>query len=157
MTPPTAPINRRLFALMVGVATLCALGAGLLLASRAGASREDLFAIGLVILAGGALSVPAMLGSWLIKDDVWGLAVLGVTAFRTVLGIGGMFVLIELAGLPRQAVVHALLIGIMLLTTAEAAAAVWQLQRQQAARPGAQNTDETPPRNGVATPARRSS
>lgn len=156
MTPPTAPINRRLFAIAVAVATLCALGAGLMLASRAGAEGNALIAIGAVILAGGMLSVPAMLGPWLIKDEIWGLAVLGVTAFRTVLGIGGMFVLIELVGLPRQAVVHALLIGVMLLTTAEAAAAVWQLQRQQAARTGA-STDETSPRNGVATPARRSS
>ncbi|MCC5823121.1 MAG: hypothetical protein LAT64_10040 [Phycisphaerales bacterium] len=156
MTPPTAPINRRLFAIAVAAATLCALGAGLMLASRAGAEGSALIAIGAVILAGGMLSVPAMLGSWLIKDDIWGLVVLGITAFRTVLGIGGMFVLIELVGLPRHAVVHALLAGVMLLTTAEAAAAVWQLQRQQAARTVA-STDETSPRNGVATPARRSS
>lgn len=155
MTLPVAPIHRRRFALIMGVATLCALGAGLGLAARAGADGMALVSIGLVIAIGGLLSVPAMLGPWLIKDEIWGLGVLGITGARTLLGMGGMLILIEVLGLPRQAVVHALLAGVMILTTAEACVAVWQLQARERA-PKAELSESTSPQGGVATPARRS-
>jgi hypothetical protein len=155
LTLPVAPIRRRRFALIMGVATLCALGAGLGLAARSGADGPALVSIGLVILVGGLLSVPAMLGPWLIKDEIWGLGVLGITGARTLLGMGSMLILIEVQGLPRQPVVHALLAGVMILTTAEACVAVWQLQtRERKARH--ELPESTSPRSGVATPARRS-
>ncbi len=139
----------------MGVATLCALSIGLGLAARSGAEGFALASLGMVIVVGGLLSVPAMLGPWLLKDEVWGLGVLGITGARTLLGMVGMLVLIEVLGLPRRPVVHALLSAMMILTTAEACVAVWQLQaRERTIKP--ELSESTSPRSGAATPARRS-
>ncbi len=155
MTLAVAPINRRRFALIMGVATACALAAGLGLAARAGGEGAALVSIGLVIFIGALLSVPAMLGPWLIRDEMWGLCVLGVTGAHTLVGMGGMLVLIEVLGLARQPVVHGLLAGLMTLTVAAASAAVFQLQsRERRALPASNESGS--PRGGASAPAQRS-
>lgn len=162
MTDPLPPINRKRFALSMAVSTAAAVALGVGMASRAnggeGVDSGVLLTIGGVLMAGASLSMFTMLGSWLIKDEHWGLAVLGVTAARTLLAMFAMLLLIEVGGLPRHAVVHGLLAGTMLLTLAEAAAAVWQLQRREVARASMNPESPSPrsPRTGVATPARRS-
>lgn len=155
MTALPPPIQRSRFGLVMVVATLCAVGASVLLAGRAeGADSASLLAVGGTVLAGAALAVFAVLGPAFIKDEHWGLAVLGVSAARTMLAMFAMLILIEVAGLPRQPVVHGLLAGTIILTTAEAAGAVWQLQRREAARV-AMKTDQPMP-SGVNATARRS-
>lgn len=153
MTALLPPINRARFALIVGGATLCATGVGAALAARAeGATDAATMAVAVMILASAAPSVFAVLPG-LIKDEIWGLSVLGISAARTLLAMGAMLVLIEIAGMPNAPVVHGLLAGAMILTLAEAAAAVWQLQRREAAR--TPTTDPDAPA-GVASSARRS-
>jgi hypothetical protein len=141
----------------MAVSTAVAVAVGVWLASRAGGGEGVdtgvLVPIGGLLFLGGLLSAWPSLGAWLIKDEHWGMSVLAVTGTRTLLAMFAMLLLIEVGGLPRQAVVYGLLSGTLILTTAEAASAVWQLQRRETAR-ASMNPKSTHP--VVAAPARRS-
>ncbi len=135
LTPLLPPIDRSRFALMMGLATVCATAlAGGLAASADGANTSTTLIVCGLVAASVLLSVVAMLGPSLISDDMWGMAVLGTTALRTMLAMGAMLMLIEVFSLPKEPVVYGLLGGVILLCFAEAGAAVWQIQKRDAAR-----------------------
>lgn len=135
MTALLPPINRTRFALIMGAATVCATGvAAALAASTDGATTNTTLIVAGIVAASLLLSVVAMLGPNFISDDAWGLAVLGTTAMRTMLAMGAMMMLIEIVKLPKEPVVYGLLGGVLLLCFAEACAAVWQIQKRDAAR-----------------------
>lgn len=144
MTALLPPINRARFALIMGVATVCATGlAAGLAASADGANTNTTLIVAGIVAASLLLSVVAMLGPNFISDDAWGLAVLGTTAMRTMLAMGAMVMLIEIVKLPKQPVVYGLLGGAILMCFAEAAAAVWQIQKRDIARGKASAADES--------------
>ncbi len=153
MTALLPPINRARFARIVGVAALCATAAAAALSSSGDEGTPTVaFTVAGMMLVCAGMAVFALLPA-LIKDDIWGLAVLGITAAQTMFAAGAMLVLIEAAGLPRVPVVYGLTVGVLVLILAEAIAAVWQLQHREAARASTAQTDN---RAGGVQPARRS-
>lgn len=117
------------YALLVGGASLAAVGAALLVAQKIGADERTLLALsGALMLCAGLCVIPS-LGAPLVTRERWGLVVMGVSAARTLVGMGAMLVLIEGLGLANRPVVMSMLTGVGIMMVVEAAVAVWLLAK----------------------------
>jgi len=146
-----APIPRTQYGAVIAAAAVASVMLGLLAARGAGGEPPVLTALAGVLGAGAALGVVPLLGPRVIPPGVWGLAVLGVSAARTLLALGAMLALIEVQGLERRPVVYGVLAGTGVMMIAEGAAAAWLLMRREACRAGGGSgggngagTDHTP-------------
>jgi hypothetical protein len=126
---PKAP-----FAIAMAAGTLAALAVGVWLAASQGGEGATLLAIAGVIAACAALCVVPLLGEPVVTPERWGLVVMGCSAFRTLIAMFGMMVLIQVQGLERKPVVYGVLSGAFLLMTVEALAAVWLLNKRESRR-----------------------
>lgn len=130
------------YALLVGGASLVAVGAALLVAQNIGADERTLLALsGALMLCAGLCVIPS-LGAPLVTRERWGLVVMGVSAARTLVGMGAMLVLIEGLGLENRPVVMSLLTGVGIMMIVEAAVAVWLLAKYPPTAVKLRGTDE---------------
>ncbi len=143
----SAPLQRRTFAIATGVATAVGVGIAAAIASRAGVDATTMGAIITSILAFGALCIVPIMGPPLVTDDRFGMAVFAISGVRTMLVLGAMMVLTEVAGLPKQPVVHGLLGGVLPIMFTEAFAAAWLINRRDAATQSIKTGAPTAPRS----------
>jgi len=127
------PISRGVFSITMLIATLVALVAAVGAVTGVGAGTDVATMVGGFVVLAGVISLLTLVGPPLIPHEYWGMAVLGVSGVRTMLALGAMLVLIEIAGFDRRGVVFGLLSGTAILMIAEAAVAVILLNKRERA------------------------
>lgn len=125
----------------MAAASAVGMGVGIAVAGSAGGTGAVTAAVAGVLAVGVVLAAVPLLGHPLVRPETWGLVVLGVSAARTLLALGGMLVLIEVQGLDRRPVVYGVLAGTLVMMIAEGAAAAWLLNRRERQR---KQTGSTP-------------
>jgi hypothetical protein len=77
-----------------------------------------------VLALGSMLCIVPALGRRWFEDRHWGLVVMGVSVTRTMVALGAMLIMLEVAGLPRKPVVYGVLAGTFVMMMVEAIVAV---------------------------------
>jgi hypothetical protein len=88
------------------------------------------------IVAVAAVSLVPIMAARLVPASQWGMSVLLSSGARTILALGVLLLLVQ-AGLPKQPTTFGMLTGAMILIVAEAALAVWLINRRSVTQAGA--------------------